>query len=234
MGGQTTMRNRWRDIRLVSQAVLITSALWLILFYLFGDKLPMAPAPADMAGAGNGDVSGRPAVQTGEEPADVAAGARGLRVVLRKSARPPVFSGPLAIPVEGIGRSELTDSYTDERGAGTRSHEALDIMADTGTPVVAAAAGTVEKLFWSDLGGNTVYVRSPDKRVIYYYAHLDAYRAGLDEGQAVRAGDPIGTVGSTGNADPAGPHLHFAILDAQPGDSWSEGTPVNPYPLLNR
>ncbi len=145
------------------------------------------------------------------------------------------FDGPaLVIPVAGIARDQLSDTYLDARGDGTRTHEALDIMADAGTAVYAAAPGTVEKLFWSDLGGNTVYVRSPDKRTIYYYAHLDAYRNGLGEGQAVRAGEPLGTVGSSGNADPAGPHLHFAVMTAQPDDSWSAGTPVNPYPLLAR
>ena len=106
-------------------------------------------------------------------------------------------------------------------------------MADRGTPVVAAAPGTVEKLFFSDGGGGiTVYVRSPDKRWIYYYAHLAGYAEGLAEGQQVKRGTPLGRVGHSGNANPEGPHLHFAIHRMQPGEGWWEGSAINPYPLL--
>ena len=81
-------------------------------------------------------------------------------------------------------------------------------------------------------GGITAYIRSPDKRWMYYYAHLEEYAPGLQEGQQIRRGDRIGTVGSTGNANPAGPHLHFAINRMEPGDDWHDGSPTNPYPLL--
>lgn len=138
----------------------------------------------------------------------------------------------LAIPVAGIKPDALADTYTQARSGG-RVHNAIDIMAPHGTPVVAAAAGRVEKLFFSQGGGGiTVYVRSPDDKWIYYYAHLDAYAPGLKEGQAVRRGDPLGTVGSTGNANPAGPHLHFAVHSMAEGEDWHEGSPINPYPLL--
>ena len=97
----------------------------------------------------------------------------------------------------------------------------------------AAADGTVEKLFFSQGGGGiTAYVRSPDQRWSYYYAHLQRYAPGLAEGQKVKRGQVIGYVGSTGNANPAGPHLHFAINRMQPGEKWYDGTPTNPYPLL--
>ena len=106
-------------------------------------------------------------------------------------------------------------------------------MAPRGTPVVAAAAGTVEKLFTSEAGGLTVYVRSPDRRLITYYAHLDGYAPDLREGQQLRAGDPIGTVGFTGNAGPDAPHLHFAIMQTAPGANWWEpANAINPYPIL--
>jgi murein DD-endopeptidase MepM/ murein hydrolase activator NlpD len=105
-------------------------------------------------------------------------------------------------------------------------------MAARGTPVLAAAGGTVEKLFESEAGGHTVYVRSPDKRWVYYYAHLDAYAPDLREGMAVARGRAIGTVGSTGNADPAGPHLHFEIKRMGAGEKWYQGRGINPYPLL--
>jgi murein DD-endopeptidase MepM/ murein hydrolase activator NlpD len=138
----------------------------------------------------------------------------------------------LAIPVAGIKPEALADTYTQSRSGG-RVHNAIDIMAPHGTPVVAAAEGRVEKLFFSQGGGGiTAYVRSPDRKWIYYYAHLDAYAPGLKEGQAVRRGDPIGTVGSTGNANPAGPHLHFAVHSMAEGEDWHEGSAINPYPLL--
>lgn len=148
--------------------------------------------------------------------------------------RPALVLGPtgVAIPVAGIRGEELQDTYTQSRSGG-RVHNAIDIMAPHGTPVVAAAPGTVEKLFFSKGGGGvSAYVRSQDGRWIYYYAHLQDYAQGLREGQKVGQGDAIGRVGSTGNANPAGPHLHFAIHRMEPGEKWHEGTAINPYPLL--
>ena len=139
----------------------------------------------------------------------------------------------LAIPVAGIQAKQLTDTFTQARAGGARVHDAIDIMADEGTPVIAATDGTVEKLFFSDGGGGiTAYVRSPDQRWIYYYAHLQGYAPGLAEGQKVKRGQLIGRVGHTGNANPAGPHLHFAINEMKAGEKWYQGTPINPYPLL--
>jgi murein DD-endopeptidase MepM/ murein hydrolase activator NlpD len=150
--------------------------------------------------------------------------------------RPPqlvLAPSGLAIPVGGITADKLADTYTQSRGGGTRVHNAIDIMAPHGTPVVAAAEGTVEKLYTSAGGGGiTVYVRSPDRQWIYYYAHLQEYAPGLREGQRVARGHRLGSVGSTGNANPAGPHLHFAVHRADPDEPWYEGTPVNPYPML--
>lgn len=148
---------------------------------------------------------------------------------------PELVLGPggLAIPVAGVRAEELQDTYTQSRAGGARAHNAIDIMASRGTRVVAAAPGTVEKLFFSEGGGGiTAYLRSPDGQWIYYYAHLDSYVPGLREGQTLRQGDPIGTVGTSGNADPAGPHLHFAVHRMAPGEDWHEGRAVNPYPLL--
>lgn len=146
-----------------------------------------------------------------------------------------VSVGPsgLAIPVDGVRPADLVDTYTQSRAGGARAHNAIDIMAPRGRPVVAAGPGVVEKLFYSRGGGGiTAYVRSPDGQWMHYYAHLDAYAPGLREGQRINRGDPIGTVGYSGNADPSGPHLHFAINRMAPGEKWYEGTPVNPYPLL--
>ncbi|SEJ60447.1 Peptidase family M23 [Sphingobium sp. AP50] len=146
----------------------------------------------------------------------------------------PVDQGLLLIPVEGVPASALTDTFSQARAGGARPHDAIDIMAARGRVVLAAADGRIEKLFWSEAGGRTLYERSADGRLIYYYAHLDGYAPGLREGQGVRRGQRIATVGSTGNADPAAPHLHFAVNVMQPGESWHGGRPVNPYPLLVR
>jgi murein DD-endopeptidase MepM/ murein hydrolase activator NlpD len=146
-----------------------------------------------------------------------------------------VVVGPtgLAIPVAGIKPGQLVDTYTQARAGGARTHDAIDIMAAEGTPVVAAAPGRVEKLFFSVGGGGiSAYVRSSDQRWVYYYAHLQSYVPGLAEGQQVERGQLIGRVGQTGNASPDGPHLHFAILRMNPGEKWYQGTAINPYPLL--
>ncbi len=141
-------------------------------------------------------------------------------------------AGPLLIPVEGVPLSALVDSFTQARENGARPHDAIDILAARGRAVQAAADGRIEKIFWSEKGGRTVYERSVDGRFIYYYAHLDAYSPGLAEGQAIRRGTRIATVGSTGNADPSAPHLHFAVQAMRPGERWYGGRAVNPYPLL--
>ena len=146
-----------------------------------------------------------------------------------------VVVGPagLAIPVAGIKPGDLVDTYTQARAGGARRHDAIDIMAPAGTPVVAAAPGTVERLFFSQGGGGiTAYVRSEDGRWSYYYAHLQRYAPDLREGQRVERGQVIGYVGSTGNANPEGPHLHFAINRMAPGEKWHAGSAINPYPLL--
>lgn len=137
----------------------------------------------------------------------------------------------IGIPVAGIRASELIDSWSQSRSEG-RLHAAIDIPAPAGTPVLAAMDGTIDKLFASDRGGLTIYQRSADGTLMLYYAHLQGYRRGLAEGQAVRRGQVIATVGASGNADPAVPHLHFQMLRTVPGADWSAGEPINPYPLL--
>jgi len=137
----------------------------------------------------------------------------------------------LALPVVGIKPDQLVDTYDQARGAGRR-HDAIDIMAGEGTPVIAASDGTIEKFFNSARGGLTIYERSPDQKWMYYYAHLSAYAPGLAEGQQVKRGQVIARVGHTGDASAAGPHLHFAINSMAPGERWWDGTAINPYPLL--
>ncbi|WP_374405774.1 M23 family metallopeptidase [Pelagerythrobacter sp.] len=152
----------------------------------------------------------------------------------RTAERPAAAAArDLLIPVLNIRAADLTDTFTDERGDGTRLHEAIDIMAPRGTTVVAAAPGRIEKLFKSGAGGNTIYVRGQDGETIYYYAHLDRYAEGLKDGQRIRRGQRLGAVGSTGNAPQDAPHLHFAILrTTADADWWEPANAINPFPLL--
>ena len=137
----------------------------------------------------------------------------------------------LLIPVAGVTADQLQDTFDDARSEG-RVHNAIDIMAPRGTPVLAAADGTVLKLFWSERGGNTIYQLGTDGRTVYYYAHLDRYADGLTEGRALRRGEMIGYVGDTGNAGPGNYHLHFAVYIVEDPKRYWDGQPINPYPLL--
>jgi peptidoglycan LD-endopeptidase LytH len=137
----------------------------------------------------------------------------------------------IRLPIDGLKRDQILDTFDDARGE-QRRHEASDIMAPRGTPVKAVVRGRVQKLFDSKPGGLTVYQFDEREQYCYYYAHLDAYAAGLREGQMLEAGQVLGTVGTTGNADPNAPHLHFAIFQLGPEKQWWKGTPLNPYPLL--
>lgn len=144
-----------------------------------------------------------------------------------------VVVGPsgLALPVVGVKQGDLVDTFDDARSAGRR-HDAIDIMAAEGTPVIAVADGRIEKLFDSARGGITIYERSGDQQWTYYYAHLAAYAPGLAEGQQVKRGQVIARVGHTGDASAAGPHLHFAVNRMASGERWWNGVAINPYPLL--
>ncbi|MGN6278322.1 MAG: M23 family metallopeptidase [Sphingomonas sp.] len=146
----------------------------------------------------------------------------------------PVIAGypRLAVPVQGVARSQIADNWLDPRGGGTRQHHGTDIIVPEGTPILAAAPGRIEKLFQSNLGGTTLYERSPDGRWQYYYAHLAGYAPGVHEGQQLATGDLIGYAGDTGDAGPGNYQLHFGLSYMQPNDGWWQGYPVNPYPLL--
>jgi murein DD-endopeptidase MepM/ murein hydrolase activator NlpD len=136
----------------------------------------------------------------------------------------------LLVPVAGVRSASLVGSFNEVRGS--RVHEALDIAAPRGTPVLSTDDGTVLKLFTSRGGGLTIYAADPTKKFIYYYAHLDAYAPALAEGQAIAKGQLIGTVGTTGNAPPNTPHLHFAILRNDDMSKWWMGTPLDPFLVL--
>ena len=136
----------------------------------------------------------------------------------------------LMLPVVGARMIDLRDSFDETRGS--RRHEAIDILAPRGTAVIAVDEGRVAKLFRSKEGGNTVYQFDRDETHAFYYAHLDRYAEGLIEGTYLRRGDPVGSVGTTGNAPPGTPHLHFAIYELGPEKHWWSGKAIDPYPLL--
>ena len=139
----------------------------------------------------------------------------------------------LIIPVAGVRPEQLIDTFGDARSEG-RLHDAIDIPAPAGTPVLAAADGRILKLFQSERGGTTIYQLGPNQEVIFYYAHLAGYAPGLAEGNNVRQGDVIAYVGDTGNAGPGNYHLHFSIAVVSDPKRYWEGTNINPYPLLHR
>lgn len=140
-------------------------------------------------------------------------------------------TGSLIVPVAGVGRNGFSDTWGQARAAG-RVHHGTDIMAPGGTAVLAASAGTVEKLFQSERGGITLYERSPDRRWTFYYAHLRGYAPGLHENQRVLAGQLIGYVGDTGDAGAGNTHLHFSLTRTDPGQRWYQGEDVNAFPYL--
>jgi murein DD-endopeptidase MepM/ murein hydrolase activator NlpD len=204
-----------RALTIVVTATL-TSAVWIVAGGTIMDRARVASGAASPA-----KTIATPIAAAGAVPA------------ASKPPATPVTSATLVIPVRGKGPRDLTDTFTAARAGGARIHDAIDIMAAEGTPVIAAAPGRIEKLFLSKPGGNTIYVRSDDRRTIYYYAHLKTYAPALTEGQQVVAGQQLGEVGHTGNASPAGPHLHFAVMQTTPQAKWWEPTKaINPYPLL--
>ncbi len=136
----------------------------------------------------------------------------------------------LGMPIAGLTARDLRDSFTERRGG--HRHEAIDILEPRGTPVVAVDDGVVRKIFESVPGGHTVYEFNRDATICYYYAHLDGYARGLREGQVLRRGELIGYVGTSGNAPPNTPHLHFAVSRLGADKHWWQGVPIDPYPLL--
>lgn len=202
-----------------------------------GDAKPNATTPSpDTYGAD----SATPVRGFGPVPIEVALRAdstRTLEVIDSTPAAMPtdmdraVLQRELVVPVAGIAKSALRDTYGEIRGS-SRPHEALDILAPRGAAVLSATSGRVLKLFTSKAGGLMVYAADSTERFILMYAHLDAYQPGLADGQPLRRGQQLGTVGTSGNAPPTVPHLHFAIARSSDVKQWWKGVPVNPYPLL--
>jgi murein DD-endopeptidase MepM/ murein hydrolase activator NlpD len=137
-------------------------------------------------------------------------------------------------PIDGMRIEAMKGSFAERRGGGSRPHEAADILAPRQTPIRAVDSGTIAKLFVSKAGGLTIYQFDETERFCYYYAHLDRYAAGLHEGRRVLPGDVIGFVGTSGNAPPSTPHLHFAIFELTPDRRWWQGRALDPYAVYSK
>jgi murein DD-endopeptidase MepM/ murein hydrolase activator NlpD len=193
-------------------------------------RYPAAPpAPLDRWGTdlNSGNIHDPVTATTGTS--DAAAGA----------INPSIGADPLSVlrdrnllvPVPGVERKTLRGSFSEKRGS-SRMHEAIDILAPRHTPVRAVEDGRVARLFFSRDGGITVYQFDPSEQYVYYYAHLERYAANLREGDTVKRGQVIGYVGTSGNAPPGTPHLHFAIFKMTDAKRWWEGAPLDPYQVL--
>jgi peptidoglycan LD-endopeptidase LytH len=214
------------------------------------DSAPQPLSPPARAIAANGS-SLNGGGSAAARAAEMSAGARGDDTT--PVTTPPASSSPagsaavaptpdelsalaasLVVPVAGVTPAELHSSFFERRGGGTRQHNALDIPAPRGTPVISATPGRVLRLFNSKAGGIMVYATDATERFILMYGHLDRYADGIKDGMRLERGQTIGYVGTTGNAPPNLPHLHFAISRTNNVSRWWNGQPIDPAPLLKR
>jgi len=181
---------------------------------------------------GKPEVEARPSAHParGEPAPEASPPARPIEVI-GVDALSDLRARALALPVKGVDSKDLQDTFEDKRGEGRR-HEAIDILASRNTPVLAVEDGTVARLFTSKAGGLTVYQFDPSSTYAYYYAHLERYASGLTDGDRVRRGQVLGYVGTSGNAPPDTPHLHFAIFKLNDKKQWWQGTPIDPFAVL--
>jgi murein DD-endopeptidase MepM/ murein hydrolase activator NlpD len=189
------------------------------------DLLPERPVQSNRPAGSAVAVESKPAVTASLDtrPADTAL-ADPIEELRRRGLR---------LPVDEITVEFLKGGFSQPRD-GARPHEAIDIPAPRHTPIHAVEGGTIVKLFLSRAGGHTIYQFDPTRRFAYYYAHIERYAEGLKEGQPVARGDVIAFVGTSGNAPPDAPHLHFSIFALTPQRLWWKGTAIDPYLVFRR
>ncbi len=163
--------------------------------------------------------------------ASVETPAPSARVAATVATAGDVSNGHLRVPIDGIDIESFKGGFEERRG-GERPHEAVDVLSPRNTPVHAVENGTIAKLFYSKAGGLTVYQFDPSSRFCYYYAHLERYADGLHDGQTVVQGEVLGYVGTSGNAPPNTPHLHFAVFELKGDRKWWQGTAIDPYQVF--
>ncbi|HEY9685044.1 MAG TPA: M23 family metallopeptidase [Drouetiella sp.] len=136
----------------------------------------------------------------------------------------------LEIPITGFDISKVKGSFYETHGG--VMHGAADMLAPRNTPVHAVENGKITKLFTSKRGGLTIYQADPSGRFVYYYAHLEKYAPGLHDGDSVKKGEIIGFVGTSGNAPPNTPHLHFSVGLGDALKKWWVTSSVDPYEVF--
>jgi murein DD-endopeptidase MepM/ murein hydrolase activator NlpD len=201
--------------------------MWLL--YSYGPPQPVMPVQAQL----HSDTARPVAVDT--RPNVTASEAKTARAPVIGADRVVATTGAakdLRVPIDGSDVNAWKGGFAERRG--NRAHEAVDILAPRNTPIHAVSDGTIAKLFVSKLGGNTIYQFDPSGRFAYYYAHLERYADGLREGQAVAKGDIIGYVGTSGNAPPNTPHLHFGVFQLDQNQRWWDGKPLDPYEVFHK
>jgi murein DD-endopeptidase MepM/ murein hydrolase activator NlpD len=222
-------RKSWRVPLTGLAGFALGAATVLLIVWLYGGGTRPVPPPAARAPLPPAALPPAPHTAPSHTPTPGPSTAAPLPAPL--PAPPDLAQRDLLVPVQGVPRTRLQDTFDDARSQG-RVHNAIDIMSPRGTPVLAAEAGRIVKLFTSNLGGLTIYQFDPTEIYCYYYAHLDHYAPGLKEGDQVAKGQVIAFVGSTGDASPDAPHLHFEITRLHPDKHWWQGDPINPYPVL--
>lgn len=239
-----TRRRRWfREETLAPWiTVAVILGLWWGASWLIRSGGPNASdAPAarsgpHVPGERGPDVTGAPVRDASRAPDDRGAPDAARAPDVSRDASRVSLTSPAGrnhvVPVAGVEPTELVSTFNDARGGGSRRHDAIDIIAPRGTPVLASVEGRIVKLFSSAAGGLTIYQFDEAEEFCYYYAHLDSYAPDLTEGQVVTRGQVIGFVGTTGNAPPDVPHLHFAITRLDTDKKWWEGEPLDPLPFL--
>lgn len=186
--------------------------------------LPRPPAGEAPPGAARPEA---PAEATSPALAPTPGHVGPLNAAISEADLDALWARQMMLPVEGIKRSALRDSYTAGRSNG-RTHAALDILAPRSTPVLAATDCVIGRLSNGSIGGIVIYAYDPDEQFVYYYAHLERYRRGLKVGDRIAKGSVIGYVGTTGNAPKNTPHLHFQVMKRGAGRAWWDGPPINP------
>lgn len=240
--------------RVLLVAALMFAGIGALVWYLnaeYGTR-PVTPITLPTPGGASDGAANTPSTPTPVSDAEATAATPGTppptAAPTPASATPTAQSSPggtasvtpsapassttrLLIPVAGIRPEQLQDTFTASRSEG-RSHDAIDIIAPRGTPVLATIDGRILRLFSSVKGGITLYQLGPDERTVYYYAHLDRYADGISEGRVLRRGETIAYVGDTGNATPGNYHLHFQVYRITDPKHFYTGDNLNPYPLL--
>jgi len=210
----------------VASALVACTAIGFALGWAFRGH---APRPAEGLGATNAPALSQISTSAESQPVT-----KGVATTGETSAIEQLRHHDLRVPIDGATVETFKGQFADRRENGNRPHEAVDILAPRNTPVHAVESGTIAKLFLSKAGGNTIYEYDPSERFCYYYAHLERYADGLKDGQHVALGDVIGFVGTSGNAPPDTPHLHFAVFALGPTHQWWKGQPLDPYLVFER